>query len=193
LGYSATNDLFRQNIYHFYLTDLFEELVDDPQTACDRAEPDSRIEFPISGRIGIDKQVSTFFNLNELTHLSVSGQSGLDLNKLPTLAVTYNFQTTISGTATAPKIKVSPVGGGYNLTDFGVTASASRKDFHKVIVSLAMPLDGKAPKLSYISPGVVLDPAFTRSLVSAKTPQEAAALNAIADTKLNQYLSRSVQ
>ncbi|KAB1068584.1 hypothetical protein [Methylobacterium planeticum] len=192
-GLSATNDLSRQNVYHFYLTDLLGSLVDDPQIACDRAEDRENIEFPIAGRIGVDKQVSTFFNLNELNHLSVSGLSGLDLNKLPTLAVIYNFQTTISGSATAPKVTVTPAGKGYNPKEFGVGASVSRKDFHRAIISFALPLDGKAPSLAYVPPGITLDPAFAGAMARAKTPQESEALRAIADTKVNQYLSRSPQ
>jgi hypothetical protein len=119
-------------VRNFSITDTFAEL-----TAPNNCAKDPRARnygYPITGDIGLGEIVRTFVDLNEFQHLS--GKPGGD--KVPVLADTLAFQTTISSSV-APKVTLSPVMNRFQLADAGITGSASRTDIHKVIIALSLP------------------------------------------------------
>ncbi len=128
---AANLDRSRQNIQTFRETDTFGDLLKKtPSDYC--ADPHKNVArnyvYPITGTIGIAKQLQDFLSLKVFSNLA--GKDGP-----PTFTSTITFKTTIHGSAD-PTIVISPVvgsttrSGGYGLT-------AERSDEHKLIVGFA--------------------------------------------------------
>ena len=186
LGLKAEADRQRETIRNFRVSDTWGELAKE-KGRCSQAAPPEEAIYPVTGTIGLAEVITTFVDLNEFQHLA--GKSSTD--KVPVLADTFNFQTTISGSA-APKITLSPVKRGVRLSDAAVTASGSRKDIHKVIVALSLdPAPGTAsgPRLATGLLGARISPS---GRASALTPSEVRAIDEIYDQLARTFLSTVV-
>ena len=171
LGLKAENDRQRETVRNFRISDTFGDLLRE-KSECHTGGPNWA--YPVTGTIGLGEVITTFIDLNEFQKLTGT----TDKDTVPTLADTFNFQTTISGSA-APKITLSPVTRGAQLSDAALGASASRKDIHKVIVALSLPPDKTASAKPRVLAGVVV-PGFTRTTSSSrKTPAEERAIDEI--------------
>lgn len=143
----AENDRQRQTVRNFRIADKFGNLRGD-STLCVTPQQLANHAYPITGRIGLAEVVRTFIDLNENQHLTGSK----DAETVPTLADTFNFQTTISGSL-APKITLSPLRGAIDVADAEVAGAASRKDIHRVIVAMALPTESPHHERSKSGPG----------------------------------------
>lgn len=93
------------------------------------------ILYPISGSIGMDKVVESFMKLSDQ---GGGKDSFIDI---------LTFTTTIGGSL-HPSVTLSPVQHSFRLVSGSLDVSGSRKDVHKVTVSLAFPVkQKKAPTL----------------------------------------------
>jgi DNA-binding cell septation regulator SpoVG len=130
----GTNDLQRQTVRLFRVNDSFGELIQLPSRRCtDDGSPENLI-YPVSGSIGLGEMIETFVDLNEFQRLT----GAKDTDTVPTMTDTFNFQTTISGSV-APQVTVTPLNHLFRVSGASLTASALRKDIHKVIVAMSLP------------------------------------------------------
>jgi hypothetical protein len=135
VGLKGGADFQRQTVRIFRISDTFGELMLlDEELDCGERRPVD-LAFPIRGNIGIGEMVKTFVQLNESERLTGS-KAG---DKVPVLSDTFNFQTTLNGSA-SPGITLAPVGHRFGLADANVGLSGSRKDIHKVIIAMSLPL-----------------------------------------------------
>ncbi|NKL21812.1 hypothetical protein [Rhizobium leguminosarum] len=149
--FTAALDRSRQNIQTFRETDTFGDLLKKtPSAYC--ADPHHNVArnyvYPITGSVGIAKQLQDFLSLKVFSNLA--GKEGP-----PTFTSTITFKTTMRGTAD-PTVVISPVvgsttrSGGYGLT-------SERSDEHKLIVGFAAitsEMNG-AQVAEFLSPGTL--------------------------------------
>jgi hypothetical protein len=90
--------------------------------------------YPVSGRIGLGELVETFVDLNEFQRLTGS-KAG---DTVPTIADTFNFQTTLIGSVT-PQVTLTPLNRLFNVSGASLAATTQRKDIHRVIVAMSLP------------------------------------------------------
>jgi hypothetical protein len=176
MGIGAGLDRTRDNQRTFAISDSFSSLIRMPETYCNGRSlgldynhvVGENYLYPITGRIGVRRQISDFINLTLFANLA--GDDG----KPPTLTDQLQFETTISGSAT-PKVEFSPVGRSLRVTDASINASVKRRDRHQVTIGLA--LAGQGPQLV----GPVRTAIFTTPLLTtgATTPTQRAATEAV--------------
>jgi hypothetical protein len=197
----VSTDRQRQTIRNFRVSDTFGEL--RMLKACDA--PDAVVAgnhiYPIAGKVGLDEMVMTFVDLNEHENLAPpanaasadiaekafaaadaassapkkSPKTAAVAQKVPVLADTFNFQTTITGTVT-PTLTITPVyPSRFNLTQATVPLSASRKDVHKLVVALSL----AETQACFPYAGMLL----SSPLIPTKTPAEQCALKEIDNQK----------
>ncbi|MBB3643871.1 hypothetical protein FHX14_000030 [Rhizobium sp. BK619] len=185
--FTAKMDRSRQNIQTFRQTDSFGALLKStpPEYCPDPHQVSAKnYIYPISGSIGMDRQLNDFLSLNEYGALA---PAAADQDGPPVFASTIVFKTTIQGTAD-PTVVISPVvgsttrGGGYGIT-------SARTDVHQVIVGFA----ANATKMSdteidaFLAPyrrGYLLGPTL------GKTPEEIASEKAVANSILRFEIGR---
>ena len=186
LGLKAEADRQRETIRNFRVSDTWGELAKE-KGRCSQAAPPEEALYPVSGTIGLAEVITTFVDLNEFQHLT--GQNAKD--KVPVLADTFNFQTTISGSA-APKITLSPVKRGFRVSDAALTASGSRKDIHKVIVALSLDPGPGAASGPHLATGLLGARISPSGRASALTASEVRAIDEIYDQLARTFLSTVV-
>jgi hypothetical protein len=142
------SDLQRQTVRIFRVNDTFGGLIDFAQNRCAQGEQPENFIYPVSGRIGLDELVKTFVDLNEFQRLT--GAKAGDI--VPTIADTFNFQTTISGSVT-PQVTLTPLNHLFNVSGASLGVGAMRKDVHTVIVAMSLPPPPDAPRAP--APGFV--------------------------------------
>jgi hypothetical protein len=135
----GANDLQRQSVRIFRVNDTFGELINFRRGRCTEDGSPENFEYPVSGRIGLGELVETFVDLNEFQRLTGSK----DTDTVPTIADTFNFQTTIGGSVT-PQVILVPLNHLFNVSGASLTASALRKDIHRVVVAISLPPPPKA-------------------------------------------------
>ncbi len=150
--FTAKLDRSRQNIQSFRETDTFGDLLKkttskycpDPHENAPR-----NYVYPITGSIGIAKQLRDFLSLKVFSNLDAKEGP-------PTFTSNITFTTTMRGTAD-PTIVISPVvntttrSGGYGLT-------SQRSDEHKVIIGFAAKVSdmSEAEVAQFLAPGNVI-------------------------------------
>jgi len=135
----GTNDLQRQTVRLFRVNDRFGELIQ--LNSCTEDGSPENLLYPVSGTIGLAEMIETFVDLNEYQRLT----GAKDTDTVPTMTDTFNFQTTISGSV-APQVTLTPLNHLFHVSGASLTASALRKDIHKVIVAMSLPpLKNSAP------------------------------------------------
>ena len=139
LGISAGALRKRTNQRTFTITDTFGYLVTRlnrknryGERYCDGKIVRENYVYPIAGRIGVDKTVTTFLELTVFG--SLGGEEG---KGPPTMADMLTFTTAISVSA-SPRIEFTPVTNNFQLANAALTASADRNDKHEVTIGLAL-------------------------------------------------------
>jgi hypothetical protein len=140
----GTSDLQRQTTRIFRVNDTFGELINFAPNRCTEDGSPENFIYPVSGKIGLGEMVETFVDLNEFQRLTGAKDT------VPTIADTFNFQTTISGSVT-PQVTLSPLNHLFNVSSASLGVSALRKDIHTVIVAISLPPPPKAARAP--SPG----------------------------------------
>lgn len=128
----GTNDLQRQTVRLFRVNDTFGELI-QRRNCTEDGSPENFV-YPVSGAIGLGEMIETFVDLNE--HQRLTGTK--DTDTVPTMTDTFNFQTTISGSV-APQVVLTPLNRLFRVSGASLTASALRRDIHKVIIAMSLP------------------------------------------------------
>jgi hypothetical protein len=196
LGLKAGADLQRQTVRIFRISDTFLELANMPSSECNDNIPPKDFAYPIKGRIGLDEMVETFVQLNEYEHLSSAssgdakskGNSGKKSAVVPVLSDTFNFQTTLTGSA-APSLTLTPLNHSFHVADASLGTNDSRKDIHKVIVAISLPPSKTEQSGLRSTPGLIsgfkttqpttakqrandtTDDQITRSIINQLTPR----------------------
>jgi hypothetical protein len=141
-GLTADADRGRSNERTFTITDTFSGLlttVDTPvrgERYCDGQIVEANYIYPIAGRIGVDKLVTTFFQLALFGGLAPA-KADPGAGGAPTIADKLTFTTTIDG-STNPKVTFTPAGKLLQVSDTTVTGLLKRVDTHQVTVGLAL-------------------------------------------------------
>jgi hypothetical protein len=133
------SDLQRQTTRIFRVNDTFAELINFAHGRCTEDGSPENFIYPVSGRIGLGEMVETFVDLNEFQHLTGAKDT------VPTIADTFNFQTTISGSVT-PQVTLTPLNRLFNVSGASLGVSALRRDIHTVIVAMSLPPPPKAAR-----------------------------------------------
>jgi GR25 family glycosyltransferase involved in LPS biosynthesis len=175
LTLGATSDRQRQTIRNFRVSDTFGEL--RMMTLCNNPDQSANnYIYPVTGSIGLDEVVRTFVDLNEFNRLSAT-----DTSKVPVLADTFSFLTMISGTATPTLTLVPAHPGRFNLTSASIPLTASRRDTHKVVVAMSLPIQKAELARARAAIGILsVSPVINKS---ARTPAEERALIEIDNQK----------
>ncbi len=140
-GPNGTADLKRQGIRIFRITESFKDLI-DMTGRCPLEQTAENFTYPITGNIGLGEYIKTFVDLNEYQKLSASKDAKTEA---PTIAHTFNFTTTYTGTVGAKTTLVS-AGRPLYVCGAGLSATGMRQDLHSVIVGLSLPTPSeKAP------------------------------------------------
>jgi hypothetical protein len=98
------SDLQRQTVRLFRVNDTFGELINFATGRCTEDGSAENLMYPVSGSIGLGEMIETFVDLNEYQRLTGSK----DTDTVPTMADTFNFQTTINGSVT-PQVTLTPL------------------------------------------------------------------------------------
>jgi hypothetical protein len=131
LGIGGGKEKMRQNRRTFLIIDTVKELAESEFCLHEAGRRENFI-YPISGRIGMDEFVNTFYGL-----ITTAGR--LDqTNKAGALSDQLTFRTRIVGSVN-PKIELAPVSNHFKLTEASAQLSADRIDTHQVIVAIRLP------------------------------------------------------
>jgi hypothetical protein len=197
VGLSASGDYKRENLRHFIVSETAQDLLENPRLLCPSDYKDSNYAYPISGKIGIDELISTFFDLNESKKLaenkSVSSSGATSDSTV--FADSLTFTTTVMGSV-SPHVIVTPTGNRWGLASAAsLGASGQRIDKHGLIIGLSLDEPkGRAAKpavaTAALIPGGVGKSALQRSYVRSYTEQSA--LDAVQQARVDAYLDRAV-
>jgi hypothetical protein len=102
---------------------------------CDGKVVIANYVYPIAGRVGVDKTITTFINLTVFGGLG--GAAAQQGKGPPTMVDKLTFTTTVNINAT-PKVEFTPVGDRFQLLNANVKGSVDRSDRHEVAIGLAI-------------------------------------------------------
>ncbi|AEH89355.1 conserved hypothetical protein [Mesorhizobium opportunistum WSM2075] len=137
LGIGAGMNLSRNNIRTLTAADTFASLYTDVgNNYCDNELKEANYLYPITGKIGMDEQISDFVD-NSIFN-SLAGKDG-STSGPETEADSLDFETVVTGNIN-PKITLAGASG---LTDVSYIGSITRTDKHKVIIGFSLPVGGK--------------------------------------------------
>jgi hypothetical protein len=189
VGLSASGDFKRENLRHFIVSDTALDLLQNEKIDCSPSYDyrASNYAYPISGKIGIDELVSTFFDLNEIKNLAP------DKGTSTVFADTLTFTTTLTGSV-SPHVIVAPVGNRWGFAaPADIVASAMRVDTHKLIIGLSLDeakgTAGRPVAAAAVVPGYAGKSALQKGNVRSATEQSA--LNAVSQARIDAYLDRA--
>jgi hypothetical protein len=140
---TAGNALMRENNRTFTISDYFGGLIDvNNDKYCEGFESTyANIEYPITGRIGVDEMVVTFIELTLFDALSpkqdVTAPKPAGAAAPIAMVDTLNFTTTVNAGLTS-KVMFNPIGKNLQIMDAMLPLSAMRVDRHQVIIGLAL-------------------------------------------------------
>jgi hypothetical protein len=126
VGASTSLHLTRQGKRTFKAGNQWVGLIVSTERCKDFTVASKNIVYPLGGSIGVDRVVATFMDLID--------QGGNKESFVDTLI----FTTDIGGEAKA-EIRLNPVPHSFRLVSAEVSASGSRKDMHKLTLSLVFP------------------------------------------------------
>lgn len=142
LGIGAGAARSRANQRTFTITDTFGALIAQlnrlnryGERYCDGKIRYKNYIYPIAGRIGVRKTVTTFIELTVFENLA----GGKDKSGAgpPTMADNLTFITKLNLSAN-PKLEFTPVGDAFQLSNAMFKASVDRTDRHQVTIGLAV-------------------------------------------------------
>ncbi len=139
---SADANRTRSNERTFTVTDTFSDLLKintlvRGKRYCDNEIVQANYVYPVSGRIGVDEMVVTFFDLSFFGDLEAQ-QAKPGAGGPPAMSDKLTFTTTIDGSVNPAKVVFSPVGSGLQVADASLTGTLTRMDTHVVTVGLAL-------------------------------------------------------
>jgi hypothetical protein len=212
-GVTADANRERQNERVFTLTDTLGGLLmtlSTPQHGvpfCGNAQlVQANYIYPIAGKIGVDKTVKTFFEINSFMTLAAPDGSAKSTNPAlaaPTFTDKLTFTTTVDLSG-SPKVTFTPAGKQFQFADASLTGTLKRIDTHKVYVALALEPSGAASVTSlhnYLFPAPET-PAFSRTagpkrtatvVGSSVTAQARTTAQKLAVDAIDQLRNREVQ
>ena len=161
---SASLDLTRAGSRVFATGDHWGELIPKSALCADVRPRPGNFAYPLDGVIGVGRAVRTFINVS-----NQGGDLGGDQGAAKDSFVdTLTFTTEVSASANA-SITLAAVPHSFRLVSASAGLSGSRKDVHKMTLSLAFPQPPSPPSIQPIT-GVKLEPGylnapFTRSPV----------------------------
>lgn len=123
---AAGRDRKRETERKFIIAETFEEL--ERLGGCDPKDDRENWTYPITGRIGLDEVVRTYFALDS---------AGTELRSFSDQVA---FTTTIGGSI-KPKVELNPLAGQLRLTEASGSLVGNRTDLHKVRIVVAQELD----------------------------------------------------
>lgn len=134
LNVTAENKRARNNVRNFRLVEDSKALIDnqDLGAECEKIEKGEGIFYPITGELGLEESLRTFYNLRQTNALEGPGNK-----KTPTLADTMEFTTTAGGSIN-PGINLSGPRSNISLDKTGVGIRALRTDKHKLALVFAI-------------------------------------------------------
>ena len=119
-------DRIRNTNRNFKIIDSFEELY---HTDCSQVQPQpENLIYPISGEIGMYEVVKTFIKTQQINNANAG--------EVFTYSDTLTFTTLLSA-GVQPSVVISPLPDRFRLASANGDFSASRKDIHTVVVSMA--------------------------------------------------------
>jgi hypothetical protein len=179
LAVGAGTDRQRQTIRNFRVSDTFGEL----RTMRECAYPyehHRNYVYPVTGSIGLDEMVRTFVELNEANRLA-----GLGNSKVPVMADTFSFLTTISaGTTSVVTLAPASAAIGFAASPAPSSLGVSRRDTHKVVIAMSLPPETEEvarprPGLLSLSPVTKKSGAEARALMEIDNQKTINSLNNI--------------
>jgi hypothetical protein len=202
IGLSASGDFKRENLRHFIVSETAKDLLENPDIPCgpEDAYRSPNFVYPVSGQIGLNELISTFFDLNEINGQTRDGlvanksvsASGVSSNST-VFADTLTFTTTVMGSV-SPHVIVTPTGNKWGLASpASLGLSASRIDKHSLIIGLSLDTT-KGTTARTIPAAVVPGTAVGKSALQRRgvsSPTEQSALDAIVQARLDAYLDRA--
>jgi hypothetical protein len=136
IGFKALGSLRRENRRSFILVDTFSDLlINVKDSYCENIAAGFGVAYPITGSIGMDEIIGTFFSLNESAKLE-------NKDKVPFLQDTVIFQTKLMLSAT-PSLTLLHAGLGWQAASASVAFSEERIDEHQVVIGISLPLEAK--------------------------------------------------
>src|SRR5262249_49382876 len=145
-------DRIRSNQRTFTVTDTVSKLLTKvPEQYCDGQIVYANYIYPIVGRIGIDKTIKSFIELNLFAGLG-GAKADPGASTPPTMTDNLVFTTTIKTTVN-PMVVFTPVTTTFQLMNASLTADNNRVDRHQVTIGLAIAASGQTevePLRSYL-------------------------------------------
>jgi hypothetical protein len=178
LGVGAGVNLSRNNTRTVPIADTFGDLYANVSNAyCDNELKEANYLYPITGKIGMDEQISDFVDNSVLNHLS--GKDGSSSGPA-TESDNLNFETVVSGSV-SPKIVMA---GGNGLADASFSGSITRTDKHRVTIGLSLPVRGKGADK--------VEPFYGKFFTGQGNATERRAFLVVDQAKQDQLLSRAI-
>jgi len=151
---SASLALTRLGSRIFATGDHWGQLISRPSLCADIRPRPGNFAYPLDGSIGVGRAVQTFINIS-----NQGGDLGGDQGAAKDSFVdTLTFTTEVSASANA-SITLAAVPHSFRLVSASAGLSGSRKDVHKMTLSLAFPLPPKPPAIQPIT-GVKLESGY---------------------------------
>ena len=108
------------------------DLTDNNKTKCDGTVEAANPIYPITGTVGLDEVVHTYWELQKLTRFQK--------NNKQVFSDTLTFTTTLSA-GVMPELQIGNSSGGFKLSKASIVGSSMRTDVHKVTVAIAEKAD----------------------------------------------------
>lgn len=128
---SASLLLTRKGKRSFATQDRWGKLITDEKLCKEVSVRSKNLLYPLGGSIGVDRVVTTFIDLID--------QGGSKESFVDTLVFTTEASAGVNAS-----IKLSPVPHAFRLVSAGAGLSGSRKDMHKLTLSLQLPKQGSS-------------------------------------------------
>ena len=129
LDLSGGVDKKRESRRHFRVVEPLAGLLDARFGSCDQALDRSSFVYPISGKVGLDEVVRTYFGLQRLTTVGTRGGRNVFSDEI--------IYTTTLVSGIRPTLELNAVAGRFKLTKASINGSADRTDEHKVAIVIA--------------------------------------------------------
>ena len=139
LGVGANSRLDRENQRQFQIGDTFLELYEllSREECSALGVSVGNLVYPIIGKIGLEEVFETFIKLNSRSLDSSAPRAAGAADDVRKFIDTLTFTTTV-GSSANPKIVLNPLSppNRFALADAGVAMAVTRKDIHKVAITV---------------------------------------------------------
>lgn len=153
-GGSASLDLTRAGSRVFATGDHWGELISNFKLCANVQPRPGNLVYPLDGSIGVGRAVRSFIDISEQGGDTTQGTGAAKDSFVDTLT----FTTEVNGSANA-SITLAAVPHSFRLVSASAGLSGSRKDVHKMTVSLTFPQPPQPPAIPPIT-GVKFEPGY---------------------------------